>query len=187
MMMTITPLSRLLKMTNSNRADQFALEVMPLNPNSTDLVGVTIGLGEQCFAQFGNYGETLSQWMRSNSAVTLLGCLDSDTVGFVTYAYRRDGRQVIGEIIALAVHPEYRQRGIARHLLGQALDYLAQGAADVGARHIELNVATVNQPARTLFESFGFSVLKAGVDYPLGGTSERMRLDIFGECTRTPD
>ena len=59
-------------------------------------------------------------------------------------------------MIALAVHPEYRNRGIGRHLFGLANDYLAEGAAAVGARQIELNVASTNAAARGLFESFGF-------------------------------
>ena len=166
---------------SSSRTEPADLAITPLNRRNAVQLNDTIGLGVQSFAEFGSYRETLSEWMRSESAVTLLAHSSDELVGFVTYVYRRQRAHVIGEVIALAVHPEYRNRGIGRHLFGLANDYLAEGAAAVGARQIELNVASTNAAARGLFESFGFFLVMSGPDYPSGGASKRMRRDLLCE------
>jgi ribosomal-protein-alanine N-acetyltransferase len=55
-------------------------------------------------------------------------------------------------ILNLAVHPEYRRRGIARRLLAEGL---AQ-ARTLGAELAWLEVRPSNQAARALYKSFGF-------------------------------
>ena len=54
----------------------------------------------------------------------------------------------------LAVLPEYRRAGVATTLLQHVL---AEGAAR-GARHATLEVRRSNDPARRLYERFGFTV-----------------------------
>jgi len=56
-------------------------------------------------------------------------------------------------IINLAVHPDYRRRGIARRLLAQGL---AQ-ARILGAELAWLEVRPSNRAARALYKSFGFN------------------------------
>jgi ribosomal-protein-alanine N-acetyltransferase len=69
-------------------------------------------------------------------------------------------------ITNVAVHPDYRRRGIARSLLSGVLD-------DARARKLKLVVLEVrpsNHEARTLYESFGFRVVarRRGYYYDTG-------------------
>jgi ribosomal-protein-alanine N-acetyltransferase len=57
----------------------------------------------------------------------------------------------------LAVLPEFRREGIASALLTRVL----QEGAGLGARRATLEVRRSNEPARLLYERFGFSI--AGV------------------------
>lgn len=58
----------------------------------------------------------------------------------------------VGHVKDLAVHPEYRRRGIARRLLARALVDLD----DAGAVRAELEVRRSNDAARALYDEFGF-------------------------------
>ena len=57
-------------------------------------------------------------------------------------------------ISTLAVHPDFRQRGVARHLLKSVL----QQAASSGAELATLEVRISNHAAIELYESFGFII-----------------------------
>ena len=56
------------------------------------------------------------------------------------------------EIVSLAVHPDYRRRGLAAALLRRTLRALR----DAGARRAELMVRTGNQAGARLYRTFGF-------------------------------
>ena len=75
----------------------------------------------------------------------------------------KDGRRIAGyiatcvaarnaEIVSLAVHPDYRRRGLAAALLRRTLRALR----DAGARRAELMVRTGNQAGARLYRTFGF-------------------------------
>lgn len=55
-------------------------------------------------------------------------------------------------IASLATHPEFRRRGIAKELLIEALDK----AYAEGARTALLEVRAGNEPARRMYQKFGF-------------------------------
>lgn len=71
-------------------------------------------------------------------------------------------RMIAGEseLISIAVHPEHRQKGIARGLIRQWLDAL-KGTADIAF----LEVAADNLPALALYTGFGFAVTGKRVAY----------------------
>jgi [ribosomal protein S18]-alanine N-acetyltransferase len=56
------------------------------------------------------------------------------------------------EILSVAISPDMRQRGLASQLLEQA----CHRAMEEGAVRIFLEVAAANQPARNLYEKYGF-------------------------------
>jgi len=64
-------------------------------------------------------------------------------------------------ILNLAVHPEYRRRGIARRLLAEGL---AQ-ARTLGAELAWLEVRPSNLAARALYKSFGFKEVGRRLHY----------------------
>lgn len=61
----------------------------------------------------------------------------------------------------LAVLPEFRRTGIGSVLL----TFVLKNAADLGARRATLEVRRSNDPARLLYERFGFSVAGVRPDY----------------------
>jgi [ribosomal protein S18]-alanine N-acetyltransferase len=92
------------------------------------------------------------------------------------WVMRHDGQAVgyaclweIGEethITNIAVHPDFRRRGIARALLGHILE----DARRRPARLVGLEVRPSNHEARPLYESFGFRVVgrRKGYYYDTG-------------------
>lgn len=56
------------------------------------------------------------------------------------------------QITALAVHPDHRRRGLARHLLVALFEESRQGGAD----RATLEVASSNTAARSLYAALGF-------------------------------
>lgn len=94
--------------------------------------------------------------------------LNMMTSGFIPgFVWEEDGR-IVGNLTLLgsevfgrylianvAVHPDYRRRGIARALLQEALDHIILW----GGRTMMLQVESVNEPAITLYRTSGFHIL----------------------------
>lgn len=59
-------------------------------------------------------------------------------------------------IANVATHPDHRGRGLARLLVGAALDHIRAR----GGRHVLLEVRGDNEPAYRLYQSMGFRLLK---------------------------
>lgn len=58
-----------------------------------------------------------------------------------------------GEIANVAVHPDFWRQGIGRALVQTALEK----AAELGLKRILLEVRAGNEPAQTLYRTFGFA------------------------------
>ena len=66
-----------------------------------------------------------------------------------------------GHILNLAVHPEYKGRGIASRMLQEVLEIMRTD----NCRSVFLEVRTSNEEARKMYEKFGFSLLGTRKDY----------------------
>jgi ribosomal-protein-alanine N-acetyltransferase len=64
-------------------------------------------------------------------------------------------------VSTIATHPEWRRRGIGELLLLAMLE----GAAEVGARVVTLEVRVSNESARALYRKYGFEVAGARKNY----------------------
>lgn len=84
-------------------------------------------------------------------SITRVTLTDEKLVGYIC------ANQIIdeGHILNLAVHPDYRRRGIASTLVKNILKELK----DCACRVLYLEVRISNHAARKLYEGFGFKVV----------------------------
>lgn len=87
-----------------------------------------------------------------DAAAFLLGRVDGRIAGYVVGDLVDQFPGPVGHVKDLAVRPEFRRRGIARHLLSRALFDLEAA----GAVRAELEVRRSNDGARELYDEFGF-------------------------------
>lgn len=83
----------------------------------------------------------LSCWLVAMEGDRVVGYVGSQTVLDET------------DMMNLAVHPDYRRRGLAQQLIEHLLHTLRQR----GSRSLTLEVRASNAPARALYEKTGFS------------------------------
>ena len=76
---------------------------------------------------------------------------DDEDMGFALYRSVADE----AELLTIAVRPAWRRQGVGRVLL----DAIAADARVAGAQTLFLEVGADNPPARSLYESRGFSVV----------------------------
>ncbi len=91
---------------------------------------------------------------------TTFTAFDGDrVVGSVIALYEPDPQQNVERVGAseyVFVRPEWRRRGLARHLVVRSLQYLKER----GLYYARLEVAEANEPARRLYESLGYGCLR---------------------------
>ncbi len=94
------------------------------------------------------------------TAVRIKAVADGRIIGFVIAEPRR--WQGLAWIAAIAVHPNYRRRGLGRRLLSEA-------EARLSAPLLKLTVRRSNAAAIALYEQFGYAAVKTlGRYYPSG-------------------
>jgi ribosomal protein S18 acetylase RimI-like enzyme len=68
-------------------------------------------------------------------------------------------RQLLVDLLAIAVAPAHQRQGVGRRLLREALDIAQRAARGFGRADMRLTVAHTNPVAQRLFSSEGFEVL----------------------------
>lgn len=121
---------------------------MTITPMTSDHVAQVAEVEKLCFS---------TPWSEASVAAELnndlsfwLVALDADTV--VGYA---GSQTVCGEtdMMNIAVHPDYRRRGIAEKLILALVD----GLKERQSRCLTLEVRQSNEPAKTLYKKLGFA------------------------------
>jgi [ribosomal protein S18]-alanine N-acetyltransferase len=84
-----------------------------------------------------------------------------------------------GHILNLAVHPDYRERGIATSLIQEVLETMKTG----GSRSVFLEVRSSNKEALNMYEGFGFGLLGTRKDYYISPVEDAvvMVLRLYGD------
>jgi ribosomal-protein-alanine N-acetyltransferase len=100
--------------------------------------------------------------------VARLGDSPQDIVGYIGY------RVVIDEmhIVIVAVHPAWRRRGIARYMLGAAIEHARQAACTKAT----LEVRVSNVGAQQLYYHLGFAPLGTRPGYYMRPTEDALIL-----------
>jgi ribosomal-protein-alanine N-acetyltransferase len=81
----------------------------------------------------------------------------------------------------LAIHPEWRQRGLGKLLLARVLEE----ATSLGAPHATLEVRRSNEPARRLYEGAGFELTAVRTSYYTGPIEDALILSRVGGRVRS--
>jgi len=82
----------------------------------------------------------------------LLHEVDGEVAGFCWTKVHDDESPALGEIYAIAVHPDHHGKGLGRALTLAGLAHLSGR----GLRHAILYVESDNRPARRMYEGLGF-------------------------------
>jgi ribosomal-protein-alanine N-acetyltransferase len=88
---------------------------------------------------------------------TKAAVLGDTIIGYICINYIMDE----GHILNLAVHPDFRRRGIATKLFEDVLDELKE----IDCRYLYLEVRVSNLEARKFYECLGFKVVGTRKDY----------------------
>lgn len=90
-------------------------------------------------------------------SLTKVAVLEGKIIGYICVEHIMDE----GHILNLAVHPDFRRRGIGTKLMEEVLDELKKN----DCRYLYLEVRFSNLGARKFYESFGFRVVGIRRDY----------------------
>lgn len=115
-------------------------------------------LSGAAFQEYGPYGEILREWFDSGPSLSLIAEIQGHPAGFAMTeridAFPEPMRGA--ELLAIAVDPSLRRRGIGRILL-RRVEALVHGR---GAVRLWLHTAADNRAARSLFERSGFRIVR---------------------------
>ena len=84
-------------------------------------------------------------------SIAKVALIDKKVIGYICANFVADE----GHILNLAVHPDFRRKGIAKTLVENILEELKE----TDCRFLYLEVRASNNAARELYEGFGFSVV----------------------------
>ena len=101
-----------------------------------------------CFSAPWNENMIISSW-ESRLSCWLVAEIDGCVAGYVGSEAVLDS----ADMMNIAVHPEYRRRGIAEALI----DALVNALREKGSRALSLEVRASNDPAIALYEKLGFT------------------------------
>ncbi len=131
----------------------------------------------EVFALYGDYRPLLPRWFRVPGVMTFISENEQGRTGYLMLAFFREMDHLIGDVLAIAVVPDYQNRGIGRMLRQHALLVCEQASERSPIRAVRLSVAHTNARARHLFESCGFQLLEG--DF---GTYEGGQKALHMEC-----
>jgi len=95
------------------------------------------------------------------SANVLVAEIEGEVIGFLSYELKEEKK--VGEIMLLAVDPEYQERGIGTKLNDTALQEMKEAGMKVAA--VDTGGDESHAPARRSYEKAGFSKTIPSVRY----------------------
>ena len=119
-----------------------------------DQLGAVKELLELCFGAAAWSMDSLRSQLDKPGSLCLVAAEDNRIVGYLAFEQVLDE----GSIVEVAVHPDYRRRGIARGMIQYAL-------SDHSLKEIFLEVRESNAPAIGLYERFGFERIGVRKEY----------------------
>ena len=115
------------------------------------------------FSIYGNYEEIIADWFLRPNVITAIVKEEPEPLGFAMLAFRSEGEPIpaIGELLAIAVIPEYQRLGIGGALLAHTQSLALQH----DLKGILLHTAKDNISALSFFEKAGYKVIGSRTRY----------------------
>ena len=139
-----------------------------------------VELSKQVFSDYGPYDEIIACWTSSLYIITVVVEEKGQPRGFAMINPILGGKnEDKGELVAIAVSPQYQRRRIGKRLL-RYMEGLAQG---LGIEEVLIHTAAINKAAAQFFAKNGF-IQRGLVDfyYPMG----QKALEMSKTLSKTP-
>ncbi len=137
-----------------------------------------VELAGRTFVDLGDYRSIIEHWLDAPRVRGLLAVEGGVTQGFALVARHRGVgffRSVRAELVAIALEPDARGRGIGAQLLRAA----EREAVDFGAGEMWLHTADENRVARAFFAAAGYRPkLGRQTSYPNGQSAIELRREL---------
>ena len=142
----------------------------------SDHEGIT-GIAAKVYEDLGNYGNILPSWFLHPGVEVYVDIEDeahqkSRVRSFLLLGYfeplSESNKQLLVDLLAIAVVPDCQRRGIGRGLLLEAIRIATKAARGFTQADLRLTVSETNPVAQRLFSSEGFEILD-----PHHGTYDR--------------
>ena len=132
---------------------------------------------DTCFGESAWTMESLrSQLDKADSRCTV-AAEDDTVIGYLAFEQVLDE----GSIVEVAVHPDYRRRGIAKALITSAIN------SAEGLHTVFLEVRESNVPAVRLYESFGFERIGVRKGYYQKPKEDAVIMNLLISVCNTPN
>jgi ribosomal protein S18 acetylase RimI-like enzyme len=144
-------------------------------------LGFLRALSREAFESFGDYERLLPEWARTPGIELTVAEDEGERVGIALLGFFEDPQRkaAVADLLAIAVVPSHRGRGVGRRLLEAAIKRARELARVEVVCALRLTVADGNAVARRLFESAGLSyVPELEGQYPRGQRALRMELAL---------
>ena len=137
-----------------------------------------VATGAEAYRDLGDYTRILPSWLEQPG---VLAWIDQDAQargrGFAMLGFYTDdlaSKQVIADLLALAVLPIYQRHGIGSGLLAHVIDVAERIAPSSHIGQLRLTVAEDNVGAQRLYARTGFRIVDGSATYDRGQRALRM-------------
>jgi len=138
-----------------------------------------VRLSGEVFSIYGPYRGTVSRWFESGVTTTLISMAEGMPVGFVMIGALPGDRlgETRAEVLAIAVTPEFQQRGIGDELL----QFAQRKVEELGEPRLFLHTAKENLAAMKLFLRNGYRSVEIKKGFYPSGQDALMMVNELGK------
>lgn len=137
-----------------------------------------IATGAEAYRDLGDYTRILPSWLEQPG---VLAWIDQDNTGrgrgfamLGFYSEDPSGKQVVADLLALAVLPIFQKKGIGSGLLDHVIEVAERVAPSSHISQLRLTVAEDNTGAQRLYARTGFRIVDGSATYDRGQRALRM-------------
>jgi ribosomal-protein-alanine acetyltransferase len=150
-----------------------------LLPMTVDDAGACWELDQKCFATGEAYDLETFHYLLTNPSVVARK-IETSQGQMVGFAIGMLEPHAVGHVIAVAVDPQYRRRGLGLHLMIEIEAAFCQRGATIA----RLEVRTTNRPAQRLYRKLGYVITQRLSHYYLNGEDAYLMTKALG--SRSP-